>query len=83
MRQEDINMRFTENISELKTEQTQIKETVDSHSAMIGGMKEQLTTVVAEIKQIRNALYVMATTLAANLPMAQDAVRGIKHLLGL
>lgn len=79
--QDDINLRTVERIAALEVTQVHLSEEVNKHEGLINEMKEKMTTLVDEVKQIRNALYFMAAAVAANVPVLKDLVVGLKIFL--
>ena len=76
-----FHLDMTERVSRVETEQDNMKEVVQKHEALLDAMNGKLTKLVSEVGQIRNALYVMAAAIAANIPAIADLFNSIKLLL--
>lgn len=70
--QDDLNIKLVERLSVVEANQSHLAEEVGKHEGLIDEMKEKMTTLVSEVKQIRNALYFMAAAVAANVPALKD-----------
>lgn len=79
--QNDLKMAFAERLTELEVTQRDISKDVAKHDALLDEMGTKLTTLVLEVKQIRNALYLMAAAVAANVPALAQLVQYIKTAL--
>lgn len=79
--QNDLKMEFAERLTELEVTQRDISKDVAKHDALLDEMGTKLTTLVLEVKQIRNALYVMAAAVAANVPALGQLAQYIKSIL--
>lgn len=64
-------MEILQRVSILETKEEQTDKRVGEHDILIKTMDTKLSTLVAEVKQIRNALYFLAVCVAANIPALQ------------
>lgn len=65
--QNEINLRVADAIARLESRGETLSETVDQHDKSISSLEKSVSAVVSEIKQIRNAIYLMAGMLALNI----------------
>ena len=78
----DLDLEVASRLSTHETKIEHLAEEVGKHESLISEMKEKMSTLVTEVKQIRNALYFMAAALAANVPAFNSLLEIIKHFLG-
>jgi hypothetical protein len=67
----NFNLAITDRVSRVETDQENIKIQVEKHDALLDALDGKMSKLVLEVKQIRNALYVMAAAIAANVPALQ------------
>lgn len=79
--QNDLKLEFAERLTELEVTQRDMSKDVAKHDALLDEMGTKLTTLVLEVKQIRNALYLMAAAVAANVPALGQLVQYLKSVL--
>lgn len=72
--QERINLDFENRLSSGEGKLHEMDKTLLAHDIMLKAVQDDVSTLVKEIKQIRNALYVMAAAMAANIPALASAV---------
>lgn len=78
-------LQFEGRISSLEAKVQQDKETLDDHETLIRKLDTTLSTVVSQVSQIRNALYVLAFVVSCNIPAVQSVSAGfseaVKHFI--
>jgi len=86
--QDDINLKHTEGITEVRTRVHNLANVVQAHGTQIrvievelGRIDTKVGQLVQEVKQIRNALYLMATAIAANVPQMQALLDKLAEIL--
>lgn len=77
MTQDNMGQRITR----LETRDEYLHLRVQEHDELITELGEKVSILVTEIKQVRNALYVMAAMIAANIPALSDLFKVLKGLL--
>lgn len=78
--QDDTNRKLGERVSVVETNQSYLAAEVEKHQEAITDLKDQLGSLVSEVKSIKKALYVMAAALAANVPALQPIFGLLKHI---
>ncbi len=73
--------RVSERIAVLETKEEVLAGRVDAHEELIQKLDEKLSTLVGEVRQIRNALYLMALSILANIPALAAAIEAILRVL--
>lgn len=74
----EFDVKQAEKVAALEVETDTLKTRVDSHESMIVDIKDKMSLLVTEVKQIRNALYFMGAAVAANVPALSDLLHKIK-----
>lgn len=72
--------KLSERIAVLETREEQTEAKLEAHDILIRKLDGQLSTIVVEVKQIRNALYVMAVAIMANVPQVAEVVKALLKL---
>lgn len=70
-----------ERLAVIETRGEAVDRKLDSHEKDLNVLRQQTTTLITEVKQIRNALYFMATVMAANIPTLQRLLERFELLL--
>jgi len=70
-----------ERLAMLEVKSENAEETLRSHSEQLDRMDRALTSLLGEVKQIRNALYIMAIGIAANIPALSNLLTSLKAIL--
>lgn len=73
---------FAERITKAESELEHHAITLRSHDRLINEMSDKIGVIVDEMRQIRNALYIMATVISLTIPALQDLLRTVKGLIG-
>lgn len=79
--QDRINLDFSSRISSLEQGRDYVEKEVASHEHLLKDLDGKMNSLVADVKQIRNALYLMALGIAANVPAVQSLLEQLKILL--
>lgn len=77
----EFDLEVIERVSALEVNQDILKEEQIDHKAQIKDIREKLTILVVEVRQIRNALYVLAGAVAMNVPALAGILEKIKLIL--
>lgn len=71
-----------ERLTALEVKEESLRVTVDDHGRVLSNLDERISALVSEVKGIRNALYIMALAIAANVPALNSVLVIIKSFLG-
>lgn len=77
---DEQDLKVGERLAALEVRTTSTEATTAKHEEMLQDLKDKLSLLVLEVKQIRNALYLMAGAIAMNVPALSDLLTKIKHL---
>lgn len=76
----DLDLEMSERIATLEQQRKDLRDKVSEHEAEIRSVKTDITHIVNDVRQIRNALYVMAVALACNVPFVAKI---LEHFIGI
>lgn len=70
-----------ERLTALEVKEESLRLTVDDHGRVLSNLDYRISALVSEVKGIRNALYIMALAIAANIPALSSLLSVIKSFL--
>ena len=73
-----FSLEVVERLATLEKDHEHTKGDVEAHGKLLDSLDGKVSDLVGEVKQIRNAIYFMAVTIAANVPSLQSLVVAIK-----
>ena len=73
---------MNERIKELEVRVEQLTTDVVKHDDLIDNIQVNLQTLIHQVTQIRNALYLMALAIASNIPALQKIMTALSTLIG-
>jgi hypothetical protein len=79
----DIDRAFdtAERIATLEVTTAAHEEDIKSHAEHLKSLDKAVVTLIVEVRGIRKAIYIMAASVAAQIPALRDMLGWIKHLL--
>jgi flagellar motility protein MotE (MotC chaperone) len=77
----DNILHITERLRALEVKEEELRKQSDEHNAIIKELENSIMGIVSEMKQIRNALYLMAFTIACNVPVVSDLFTKIQMVM--
>lgn len=78
---DEQDLRVGERLATLETNQRVDRKEIGAHRKDLDDIKQKMTTLVLEVRQIRNALYVLAGAVAMNIPALSGLVEKLKLIL--
>lgn len=82
--QQGFNLSVQERIARTEEKVETLDERVDAHDSELKVLTSQLNALVIEIKSVKNALYVVALAVSANIPALKTLASTLsKYFLGL
>ena len=76
----DFNIRTVERITALEVRADGTDVDLDQHGKQIQSIDAKLSSLVDEVRQIRNALYFMTAAIVANVPVLRDVLAPLLKL---
>ena len=80
--EQEFKVRLSERVARLETREETLTTLVAGHGVLIEKLDTKISILVDQVKQIRNALYLMAFCIAANIPGASKIIEVIKFIFG-
>ena len=77
---DEQDMRVGERLASLEVRVDRNEVTTKEHDELIADIREKMTMMVVEVRQIRNALYVLAGAVAMNIPALGGILQQVKAL---
>lgn len=78
---DDVDFEVIQRITTLESKEEQLSGRVEEHEHLIDKIDNKLNRVVESVKQIRNALYLMALVQAYQIPELKGVVAKILSLI--
>lgn len=79
--QSDINLRFQDLITRTAERVDTLDVRVNQHELDLKDFGKQVDALVTEVQKIRNALYLLALMVSANIPAVASIAGWFKHFL--
>ncbi len=68
------DLRIHERVASLEVSTEHIEKKVDEHSQHLKALDKAVLSLVTEVKQIRNALYLIGAALIGNMPALENLI---------
>lgn len=78
MNQDEFNLRVQERVAKAEERVDSLDSRVQQHDSDLRALAKQMTKLVDEVRQIRNALYLLAAMVSANIPAVESLVHVLK-----